>query len=520
MFMGGRLVHVGLGRGVGSPRLRVGLVGLRRRRQRRGITILLVLMLMSITLSLSYAILRSQTTTVMIQNNNQRTNTARADAISGMAIALRQMSDGTWRGVGSTVSGSLSATDSYQVTYTAGDASLAAGSSNYGQNMYRVTLLSTGTSQDPVYATLTSTYQISAVVTLNPRALTALPSGWSSMTAYTVYQTDVGQFSVDVPSQISGPVWLQGATSICNGYNWSSSAQTSYLSGLASMASSGDYRPLTGPVSWDSWFNYGSTSALQTLGVSTTNVGFSGFGASLPLPSSPVTYSLYQGGPVYSAATISGTVSNATLGADAIHNPLGVYYANSNLTLGGNVTLQGTLICNGQLTISGTGVSLAPCYLEALSGTTATIRLPTVITSGNVECTSGGNVTASGTFLVGQQFSVDTGSQASVFNFTGHLICGGNFVIGCRNEWNVSTNQWNAWYSGFQGQPKKNGKVTYPYFPQYLAALGYSPVPLVMLQLDTSQVVDQWQSLSSPIYVPASGDVGLHWDLVSWVEIP
>lgn len=512
----------------GRPRLRCALaVGAderprfprAQRRSRRGITILLVLMLMSITLSLSYAILRSQTTTVLIQHNSQRFSTAREDAISGIAIALRQMSDGTWRGVGSTISGTLSATDSYQVTYTAGDASLAAGSTNYGQYIYRVTLLSTGTSQDPVYSTVTSTYQVSAVVTLNPRALTATPSGWSTMTTYTVYQTDLGAFSVDVPSQVAGPLWLQGSTNLCNSYNWSSSAQSSYLSGLASMASSGDDRPLTGPVSWDSWVNFGSSSTMQTLGVSTNNVGFN-FGSTLLLPTAPITYTLYQGGPVYSAATLSGTVSNTTLGPNTLNNPLGIYYASSNLTLGNNVSLQGTLICNGQLTISGTGVSLAPCYLEPLSGATATIRLPTLITTGNIECTGGGGVTASGTFLVGGQFSVDAGTQTSVFNYTGHLVCGGNFIIGCRNEWNVSSTAWSTWYSGYQNQPKKNGKVAYTYFPQYLASLGYSPVPLITLRLDTSNVVDQWQSLSSPIYVPASGDVGLHWDLVSWLEIP
>src|ERR1700743_1324050 len=84
-------------------------------RSRRGVTILLVMMLLSVTLALSYEILRTQMTTVLIQNNNVRDNTARQAAISGLTIALRAMSDGTWRGVGSSLSGTLSATDSYVV---------------------------------------------------------------------------------------------------------------------------------------------------------------------------------------------------------------------------------------------------------------------------------------------------------------------------------------------------------------------------------------------------------------------
>ncbi len=73
----------------------------RKASSRRGITILIVLMLISVTLALSYSILRSQMTTVLIQNNNVRNNNARQDAISGLTIAMREMSDGTWKGVGS-----------------------------------------------------------------------------------------------------------------------------------------------------------------------------------------------------------------------------------------------------------------------------------------------------------------------------------------------------------------------------------------------------------------------------------
>jgi hypothetical protein len=102
---------------------------------------------------------------------------------------------------------------------------------------------------------------------------------------------------------------------------------------------------------------------------------------------------------------------------------------------------------------------------------------------------------------------------------TGHVLCG-DFIICYRNEWNVSSNTWTSWYNSFKNQPQTKGKVAYPYFPNWLTTVGHQPAPLIALKLDTSAVTDQWQSLSGPIYVPASGDSGLHWNLMSWLEIP
>jgi hypothetical protein len=509
------------------PNLSVNRSPATRRRKtasRRGITILLVLMLMSVTLALSFSILRSQMTTVLIQNNSVRNNTARQDAISGLTIAMRHMSDGTWGGVGSTVSGNLTSNDSYLVTYTAGDASLVPGSSTYGDYAYRVTILSTGTSLDPTNSAHSSTYQVQAVMRLNPRALAAAPSNWSTMTQYTLYQYEPAQLSLDLPCQVAGPVWLQGSVSIGQNYAWSGGPENRYMNDLYSMASTTDDRPLTGPVNMPyQWSTSNTLNLLQSLGVQTVNnwQWYSGTmpTANLLLPSTAVTYCLYQGGPVYTATAVSGSLTNTTLSPNVTNNPLGIYYASSSLTIGNNVSIQGTLICNGQLTINGTGVSLTPFSLSALSGTTNTIRLPTVITTGSFDCGSGVGVTATGTLLVGGQFIIANGTQTTAFNLTGHVICG-NFTIQYRNEWNVSAAAWNSWFNSFNGQPSNRGQVAYPYFPNWLATVSHPPTPLIALKLDTSAVTDQWQSLSGPIYVPATGDTGLYWNLMSWIEIP
>ncbi len=416
------------------------------------------------------------------------------------------------------------------MTFTAGDASLVPGSSTYADNAYRVTLLSTGTSLDPSNPAVASTYQVQVVMRLNPRALGATPSNWSTMTQYTVYQFEMGQFSLDLPCQVAGPVWLQGPVSIGQNYNWTTTILNQYLTDLTSMASTTDYRPVTGPVNLPyQWWNFGSTLTLlqSLLGVQTVDISSSlnwlwnsgQSNTNMLLPTQAVTYSLYAGGPVYTATAVSGSLSNTTLLPDPIHNPLGIYYANSSLTIGSNVTIQGTLICNGLLAITGTNVSLTPFSLSPLSGTTNTIRLPTMISTGSFICGSSAGATVTGTILVGNQFTVDYGTQATVFSLTGHVLCG-DFIICYRNEWNVSSSTWTTWYNSFKNQTKTNGKVAYPYFPNWLATVGHPPIPLIALQLDTSQVTDQWQSLSGPIYVPATGDTGLHWNLMSWVEIP
>src|SRR5215211_447871 len=89
--------------------------------ERRGVTILVVLTLISITLAISYGLLRSQMTSIQIQANSSRRDLAQQAAMTGLSIGLRRMSQSDWVGVDTTLSGSLSATESYQITFSTGD---------------------------------------------------------------------------------------------------------------------------------------------------------------------------------------------------------------------------------------------------------------------------------------------------------------------------------------------------------------------------------------------------------------
>ena len=116
---------------------------------RRGISVVVVLGLIALTMAMSYALARVEFYTANVQQNNNRQDLSRQAAMVGLSVALRTMEQSTWAGTGTTLTGNLNSTDSYSVTYTAGDASLTSTSSSYWEYPYRVTLVSTGKSVDP-----------------------------------------------------------------------------------------------------------------------------------------------------------------------------------------------------------------------------------------------------------------------------------------------------------------------------------------------------------------------------------
>src|SRR5262245_24542794 len=69
----------------------------------RGIAVVMVLGLLAITIAVSYATLRGQGTTTQLARNNSRALDARAASRSGIAAAIRKMSENSWGGISSTL---------------------------------------------------------------------------------------------------------------------------------------------------------------------------------------------------------------------------------------------------------------------------------------------------------------------------------------------------------------------------------------------------------------------------------
>src|SRR5947207_1583807 len=98
----------------------------RKYKRPRGIAVVMVLGLLAITLAISYATLRGQGTTTQLARNNSRALDARVAAQSGLAAAIRKISENAWSGVATSLSSNITNNSWYSVTFTTGDTKLAA----------------------------------------------------------------------------------------------------------------------------------------------------------------------------------------------------------------------------------------------------------------------------------------------------------------------------------------------------------------------------------------------------------
>jgi hypothetical protein len=486
-----------------------------RRRFRRGVAMVIVMAMIAIALATSYSLLRSQATVVQVQGNSNQRSGARQAAVTGLLVAMQKMSNSGWL-VNSTITGSLSSQDSYSVTYTPGDPTLPASDP---KQPFRVTLISTGYSASSLQNHQQARYRIRAVMHLVAKQLGPEPTNWSTMLQNTLYLNGSGKLSLNSPCQVQGSVRVQGAVQLGKDYNWASVAQQRYLGDLNIMrlAQLGDDRPLTGNVFLPISATDSQTQSLLTsqLGLTLTNVSATS-SVSLPMPTQLTSYQIYSGGPSYKVGQIGSTISSIALAADPATNPLGIFFNSSNVTIGNNVSITGTLISGGTVEISGTGVVLAPFNMPSLAGSSTPIRLPVIVANNSVLCDSGVGASVTGTVITGGSFTVDQGSQTNSLTLTGHLIAGSDCIIRGRSEWSMGSIVWGSLYGAFQQQLTLLNKIIY--FPVYLSAFGMNPNPLLIVKADTTLLIDHWQDLSGAVVVPATGDGGLRWELLSWTN--
>jgi len=488
---------------------------------RRGIAILLVLVLMAIALATSYVVVRSQITAAQIAYNSDRACLARAAASTGLTAAMRAMHESTWGGVGTSISGNLSSTESYQATFTAGDTSLVSTDASYWELPYRVTIAATGFASDPGNVQPTASYTLTAVLRLVPKQLGASPSNWATVGQYTVYQGG-DNFTLDVPCRVEGPVRVKGEAKIGSTYSWSSSARQRYLGDLNAMRTAGgypDYRPLNGPVYMPLYETDGMNQALMAsqLGVTLVDTA-DGSTVSMLLPSAQIsTYRIYTGGPTYNVGSLNSNLEASTLRPDPATNPLGIYYRDSGGAIKDNVDVRGTLIFRGDVTIEGPDVTLQAVDMPALFGSTLPVRLPATVITQQCTVADDARATVDGLMLSGSHFTVNTGDEDTTLAITGRVVCA-DFVLKRRTEWNYSSFLWNAFYSGFTGQLDNSSPI--PYFPVYMTYFGRSPIPRITVKPSASPLYHHWQNLANPIFVPLASDGGLRWEVVRYGNAP
>jgi hypothetical protein len=487
----------------------------------RGISMIVVLGLVAVTMATSYALMRSEFYAVRIQQNSNRQSLARQAAMAGISVAMQKMHQSTWAGVGTTLTGNTTSQDSYSVTFTAGDDSLSSSSSNYAEYPYRVTLVSTGASVDPNSTTSKATHKVRAVVRLIPRKLATGPSDLATIVNYTWYQTQNDTFQFQVPLHVQGKSRIQGEVDLGSDYQWSNNTSDRYLDDLDLMRQAGspDYRPFSGPLEISFNQNNGGTRnwLTGTLGVSLISNAATGMSSQWVHPGSVQTYRLYTGGPSYSVPAAPSTVTGG-LQSNPVTNPAGLFYQSSDITLGSNASILGTLVGSGVLTISGSNVTIAPVDLMPLQGTTNKVRLPSLLSADDIYVTSGGEPTIDGLVVAFDKFNLQMGSQTKVLTMHGNLVAKRFYSEG-RSEFNVSSGWWSLLYSGFNSQNHGSSPSRIYYFPQYCSAFGLQTEPKVNFAPPDNPVTYLWPTDGITIYVADPTDGGLRWELVDWRDL-
>ncbi len=119
-------------------------------------------------------------------------------------------------------------------------------------------------------------------------------------------------------------------------------------------------------------------------------------------------YRLYEGGFEYGAVEVSSVLSNVTFGPSP-DNPLGIFYRSGSIVLNDDVTISGTLVSTGQVTLAGDDIRISGFNWRGVEGraTVANInnwpRLPAIVADSlemnrDVQAVVGGAIVVRTTF--------------------------------------------------------------------------------------------------------------------------
>jgi hypothetical protein len=240
-------------------------------------------------------------------------------------------------------------------------------------------------------------------------------------------------------------------------------------------------------------------------------------------PGSVTSYQLYPGGKSYSIPSLNSTYgsypSNIQLTADPVANPLGVFRAEGQVTLGNNVTLSGTLLAgdaSADVRVSGSGVTLAGRNLPALEGSSTVYQLPVVLSGDDFRLADDCQVNVQGLALVWDEFELSYGSPNQTLNFTGRLVTA-KFLGRGRDTWDMIDTYWDlerlAYQLQYRDPPTQTSITGFPEWMRLRYNFDYRN-PKLRIRPNADGVQYRWQDWSQSVYVKAPGDAGLKWNVI------
>jgi len=512
---------------------------------RRGMAVLLVLGVLAITLAVCYATLRGQGTTSQLARNNSRSLQAREAARSGLAAALRKMSESNWGGVGVGLNSNVTPDSWYEVTFSTGDSTLSVADPKYGEYPYRVTIDSVGYASDPSDPSIRAIHKSRCVVQLVRKALLAEPLVWTTLTGSTIYQWANRNAYVQEPVRVSGRTTVLGRIVVSAEYPLTVDSRDRYLSDLNAMriAGRGDWRPLTGPLYWAAARQDATGISLVTtkLGLTPTNC----LDSTLPPllhPGVVASYQLYPGGKTYTPPLLQfvygSSIANVTLAADPATNPLGIFRSNGSLEIKDNVKLTGTLIgetSSSNVQVNGTNIVLQAAALPKLYGSNTNYQLPLALIRDDIRVDGESTTQWTGFTMVWDEFELKKDETATTFTMLGNLATAGLSLKG-RDTWTMTATAWGNDYNDYMGTGSIlaallnalfntiRNALGIPagepvYFPEYMQyQRGFQYKPTLTFQPNLSGVQPHWQDWSKPLYQKGPTDEGLSWDVIRWED--
>ena len=416
---------------------------------RRGFSMVIVMLAIGMSLALTYGFVQTQVTSLRLTQNDSRRDLALEAARTGVSIGLKRMQDPAWVGVADVYSQVIQQDTTNKIVCDVSCGAVASGQVAGVPDVelpLHVCITSKGTWSSPSNSAEKVSRTVTAFVKLLPRLpgrtaragdlatasdQSVNPSNYEATLLYTLTAKGSGtSLDFDPATRIEGPIWLRDKIDIYNSSNWSSSVRSSMLTevgnqyGSTVAANFQHPHPMNGPLLFSSSPKSSiqtDLSRLKTIWTTTTTTpDYSALDLNLWS-----NYRLFDRGFIYQAATLSGTLENATLRPSAT-NPLGIFVQSGNLTVRGQVVVQGTLVVNGKISFQGAGVSItAYNWLGATGSPLITDadkwpRLPAIVAQ-NVDFTNTCRVVIEGAVLLNSQltgtgvdFGYSSGTQVDI----------------------------------------------------------------------------------------------------------
>ena len=346
--------------------------------RRHGMSLVMVMVTVSTSLILTMGFMRTQTVQLQLSENVAQQDYALQAAQSGAAVALKRMSEPDWKGIESSFSGifqqNSAGRSSYTVTFHPHSEESSDAETSFHPSLY-LKIKSRGIWQSLTDKTRTVFRTVEVLVHLQPRvtprdgtnyavaATVPNPNDYDAIQQYSVFASSTSHSLVlDPGDRVEGKVFVGENIRLFLDPSWKSKVREAFLESIGQdlVSSDGNQRyphPVAGHVTHVRSMSKRMASDLKLLRVASTQVDrIPVFPREIGL-SEWKNYRLYEGGPVYQAVPLAGYLKGKSYHPTE-RNPLGVFYVDGNCTIADDVTIVGTLLCTGKISILGKDVTL------------------------------------------------------------------------------------------------------------------------------------------------------------------